>query len=88
MSKVVIFPIGKEIEAQAYADGCNAHYAANIELGGIFTYQPRPDIFGQSVVAYYGEIVNGVPFIEPAECLVLRADGTVMQNAIWPDEEE
>ena len=88
MSKVVIFPIGKESEAQAYADGCNAHYAANIETGGIFTYPPRPDIFGQSVTAFYGEIVNGAPFVEPASCLALRGDGVLHDYAVWPTEEE
>lgn len=87
MSKVVIFPIGKETEAQTYADGCNAHYAANIETGGIFTYQPRPDINGDWVTAYYGEIVNGAPFTEPAECLALRADGVLHDYAVWPEEE-
>lgn len=87
MSKVVIFPVGKEAEAQAYADGVNAHYAANIEPGGAFAYQPRPDIYGQKVVAYYGEIVNGQPFEEPAECLALRADGVLHDSAVWPVEE-
>ena len=87
MSKVIIFPIGKEAEATAYANGCNAHYAANIEPGGTFTYAPRPDIFGQSVTAYYGEIVNGQPFEEPAECLALRADGVLHDSAVWPVEE-
>lgn len=87
MSKVVIFPIGKEAQAQAYANGCNAHYAANIEPGGAFTYPPRPDAFGQSVVAFYGEIVNGAPFVEPAGCLALRSDGVLHDSAIWPIEE-
>lgn len=88
MSKVVIFPIGKETEAQAYASGCNAHYAANIETGGMFTYQPRPDVFGQLVAAYYGEVVNGLPFDEPAECLVLRSDAVLHDTVTWPPEEE
>ena len=87
MSKVVIFPVGKESQATTYADGCNAHYAANIEPGGLFTYPPRPDIYGQSVVAYYGEVVNGQPFDEPAECLALRADGVLHDTAVWPPEE-
>jgi len=86
MSKIVIFPIGKETEAQAYADGCNAHYTVHVEIGGIFTYQPRPDIYGQKVVAYYGEVVNGAPFTEPAECLALRADGVLHSTVSWPEE--
>lgn len=88
MSKVVIFPVDKQTEAQAYADGCNAHYAANNveDPGGTFTYPPTPDAFGQSVVAYYGEIVNGNPFEEPAECLALRADGVLHDFAVWPEE--
>lgn len=85
MSKVVIFPTLKMAQAAAYADGCNAHYAANIEPGGVFTYPPRLDAFGQYVVAYYGEVVNGMPFSEPAECLALRADGVIHNAAVWPD---
>lgn len=87
MSKVVIFPVGKEAPALAYANGCNAHYAANVEIGGAFTYPPRPDAFGQSVTAYYGEIVNGLPFTEPTECAALRSDGVIHDFAVWPPEE-
>lgn len=88
MSKVVIFPESKLTEATAYADGCNAHYAANIEPpDGVFTYAPRPDVFGQHVTAYYGEIVNGMPFTEPGACLALRIDGVLHDSAVWPDED-
>lgn len=87
MSKVVIFPVGKQAQAQAYATGCNAHYAANIEPDGAFTYPPRPDIFGQSVVGYYGAAVNGMPFDEPAECHALRSDGILHDTVVWPVEE-
>lgn len=87
MSRVIIFPESKLAEATAYADGCNAHYAANIEPGGLYTYPPRPDTFGQHVTAYYGDLVNGLPFEEPAECLALRADGVLHDFAIWPPEE-
>jgi len=87
MSKVVIFPEAKLTQATAYANGCNAHYAANIEPGGQFTYAPRPDAFGQHVTAYYGEVVNGSPFEEPASCLALRADGVLHDSAVWPPDE-
>jgi hypothetical protein len=89
MSKVVLFPVANLAEATAYADGCNAHYAANSaeDPGGTFTYAPRPDFYGQHVTAFYGEVVNGLPFEEPAECLALRATGLVAAMAVWPDEE-
>lgn len=88
MSKIVIFPVGKLVQAQAYATGCNQHFNANIEpLPASFTYQPRVDAFGQWVAAYYGEIVNGLPFDEPAECLALREDGVLHETVIWPVEE-
>lgn len=87
MSKVVIFPESKLTEATAYANGCNAHYAANVEAGGTFTYPPRPDAFGQHVSAYYGDVVNGLSFEEPAECLALRGDGVLHDTAVWPPED-
>lgn len=86
MSKVIIFPEAKQLEAQAYADGCNAHYASNIEPGGTFTYL-REDAFGQHVTGYYGEVVNGLPFVEPGECLALRADGVLHDSAVWASED-
>lgn len=85
MSRVIIFPASKEAAAQAYADGCNAHYAANIEPGGMYTYL-RNDAFGQWVTVYYGDLVNGLPFEEPAECLALRSDGVLHDFAIWPED--
>lgn len=91
-NKVVIFPAGKEAEAQAYKDGVNAHYAPNFEPGppvGQFAYI-RVDAFGQWVVPFYGppwEHVTGVPFEEPAECFALRADGVLHDSFVWPIEE-
>lgn len=87
MSRVIIFPAGKEAEATAYMDGCNAHYQANIEPGTDYAYI-RNDAFGQWVVPYYGDEVNGAPFAEPPECLALRSDGVLHDFAIWPPEEE
>lgn len=87
MSKVVIWPVGKEVEAQAYHDAANTHYAANYEEGGQFTYI-RNDAFGQWVCGYYGEILNGVPFEEPQGFAELRADGVVHTSVVWPTEEE
>ncbi len=46
-NKVVIFPEGKQGEADAYKAGCDAHYAASFEPGGQFAYV-RNDVFGQS----------------------------------------
>lgn len=87
MSRVVIFPIGKQTQATAYADAVNAHYSSNIEVGGVFTLPPRNDGYGQWGVAYYGDAVNGVTFNEPAELIPARADGVLHAFAIWPVED-
>ena len=87
-NKVVIFPVTKLAEAEAYAAECNAHYAANFEPGGQFAYI-RPDYMGQHVVPLYGPpwTFDGTPFDEPAECAALRVDGVIHNEAIWPDED-
>ena len=88
-NKVVIFPETKQAEAQAYADGCDVHFAATFEPGGQFAYV-RPDTFGQWVVPFYGlpwEFNTGEPFAEPVECAALRVDGVLHDFAIWPADE-
>lgn len=88
-NKVVIFPEGKQGEADAYKAGCNAHYAASFEPGGQFAYV-RNGVFGQWVVPFYGppwEFMAGEGFEEPAECAALRVDGVLHDFAVWPDDE-
>lgn len=88
-NKVVIFPETKLAEAQNYKAVCDAHYAANYEVNGIFAYV-RPDIEGQHVTPFYGppwEFQTGTPFVEPAACAAARIDGVIHDFAIWPVEE-
>lgn len=88
-NKLVIFPSGKQTEAQAYKDACDTHYAATFESGGMFAYI-RNDAFGQWVVPYYGppwEFITGQPFNPPPEIEALRTDGVLHDFAVWPEEE-
>lgn len=88
-NRVVIFPEGKQTEAENYKDVVNAHYAANFEAGGAFAYI-TPDIEGQWVVPYYGspwEFITGQGFTEPSECEAARADGVIHDTAVWPPVE-
>lgn len=89
-NRVVIFPTVKLAQAQNYAEGCNAHYAAEFEPGGAFAYL-RQDNEGQHVVPYYGppwSFYGTTEFMEPTELVALRADGVIHDFAIWPAEEE
>jgi len=87
-NKVVIFPVTKLAEAEAYAAACNLHYASNFEAGGVFAYI-RPDNLGQHVVPLYGPpwMHDQTPFVEPPECAALRVDGVIHNEAIWPDDD-
>jgi hypothetical protein len=84
-NRVVIFPIGKEAEAEAYKTWTNAHspFAPND-----FAYI-RDDTFGQRVVPYLGPPFtwNGVEFAEPAGGEAARADGVLAESVTWPEEE-
>lgn len=88
-NKVVIFPAGKQTEAQAYVTACDTHFAATFEPGGKFGYI-RQDAFGQWVAPYYGppwEFTAGAPFDPPTEVEALRADGVLHDFAVWPPDE-
>lgn len=86
MSDVVIFPVGKEDEADAYIDFCNLN---NPDEGNWYPNN-RVDKYGQRVVAYLGPtgfIWNGQPFPEPEGGPEARADGVLNGNVEWPEEE-
>ncbi|HEV7352581.1 MAG TPA: hypothetical protein VGN74_05570 [Brevundimonas sp.] len=89
MSKIVLFPSTRQAEATAYKDAANAHYQANIEPGTDYAYI-RNDAFGQWAVPYYGEVVNGLPFEEPASMVPLRAEGVLVDGlgVVWSFGEE
>lgn len=89
MSDVVIFPVGKEDEADAYLAFCNTH---NPDVSASNWYYPDiVDKYGQRVVAYLGPtgfIWNGAPFPEPVGGPAARADGVLNGNVEWPEEDE
>lgn len=87
-NKVVIFPEGKQTEAQAYLDWTNAE-ARNPFYPGDFGYI-RNDAFGQWVVPFLGPPFawNYIVVDEPEDGPGMRADGVLHDFAIWPDEEE
>lgn len=78
MSLVVIFPVGKETEADAYLAWCNTNCPDPP------WYPPgRVDAYGQRVVGYLGPggyIWNGEPFPEPEGGEAARADGVLQEG--------
>lgn len=91
-NKVVIFPVGKEAPARAYAAWTDQHnpwtLPAPADNTGSWAYV-RNDVFGQWVVPYLGPPFawNGVLFAEPAGGEAQRADGVLHDFAVWPEEE-
>lgn len=89
MSKIVLFPPAREVEAAAYKDAANLHYQTYIEPGTDACYI-RNDAFGQWAVPYYGETLNGLPFEEPTHLIPLREEGVLVQGTgvVWSFGEE
>jgi hypothetical protein len=89
-NKVVIFPVGKETEARAYAAWTdnNNPFPENGQEGS-WAYV-RNDVFGQWVVPYLGPpfTYSGVVFEEPEGGEAMRADGVLHDQAVWPAEED
>ncbi len=85
-NRVVIFPAGKQAEAQAYREWTDVHSPF---YPGAFAYI-RNDAFGQWVVPYLGPPFtwNGVGFSEPESGEAVRADGVLADAVAWPAEEE
>lgn len=87
-NKVIIFPVEKKTQADAYKAACDAHFATTFQAGGVFAYVAT-DAYGQWVVPYYGapwEFITGQPFTPPPEIEALRADGVLHDTAVWPEE--
>lgn len=89
--EVLIWPVGKETEAWAYADVADAAYAA---LTGNpedkWCHRDWYDRHGQLVTAFFGPTGgewNGDPLVEPPECLAARGDAVLASTVDWPDEE-
>jgi hypothetical protein len=86
-NKVVIFPVGKEASARAYAAWTDQNSPFLPHDPGSWAYV-RNDAFGQWVVPYLGPPFqwNGVDFAEPAGGDAMRADGVLHDFAVWPAE--
>lgn len=88
MSLVVIFPVGKEAEADAYLSWCNIHNP-DTTPGAVWYLPNRFDKYGQRVVGYLGPggfLWDGEPFPEPEGGEAMRADGVLSATVEWPDE--
>ena len=86
MADVIIFPVGKEVEALSYLAWCDQN---NPDSGSWYPNN-RFDKFGQQVIAYLGPtgfIWNNEPFPEPAGGEAARADGVLSSIVEWPEEE-
>lgn len=92
MRQVLLWPIGKETQALAYADVADAAYAALTgDPNDVWCHRDRFDRNGQQVTAYFGPTGgdwNNEPIIEPANCAAARADAVFVTSVDWPEEEE
>jgi hypothetical protein len=85
MGDIVIFPIGKEAEADAYLAFCNEK---NPDVGKEFYPADKVDTFGQRVVGFLGEtgfIWEGKPFPEPEGGVKARQDGVLWPGDLVPE---
>lgn len=81
---IMIFPVGKEAEA----DGYLAFVNANSPTGGPL-YDVKYDRHGQRVVLFLGPegfIWEGEPFPEPEGGEAARADGVIADSVEWPED--
>lgn len=84
MGVVVIFPVGKESEADAYLAFVNAN---NPDEGDF--YDVKVDRHGQRVVGYLGPegfTWMGQPYPEPEGGEAARADGVLADSVEWPED--
>lgn len=88
MSLVVIFPAGKETEADGYLDFCNLNNPDDTPEA-IWDTPGKVDVYGQRVVGYLGPEGqwNGGDWPEPVGGEAARSDGVLNGNVVWPDEE-
>ena len=87
MATVVAFPVGKESEALAYLAWCTQNHP---DSPGPWYPNNKFDKYGQQIIAYLGPegfIYNNQPFPEPEGGEAARADGVLIDNVEWPEEE-
>lgn len=87
-NKLVIFPVGKQTQAEAYRTWVNEQSNLISDLGD-FAGPLYNDVFGQWVVPYLGppfEYPVGTPIAEPAGGEVERADGVLHDSAVMPED--
>lgn len=84
-NRVVIFPAGKQAEAEAYKDWADRNSPFFPDR---FAYI-RADASGRWVVPYLGPPFawNAVELPEPEGGPAMRADGVLADSASWPEEE-
>jgi len=85
----VVFPIGKEAEADAYLAWCQDN---NPDPTAGATWEPLwpTDKYGQRAIPFPGPtglIWYGEPFPEPQGGATMRADAVLVTNIEWPVEE-
>lgn len=89
MALVVLFPVGKEVSADAYIDFCQAN---SPDPGSIWYPKDVFDRHGQRVSAYLGPMGNaGAGWPESEGGPAARADGVLsstFDRPIDPEEEE
>ena len=89
MSDYVVFPVGKEAEADAYLAWCKVNNPDPTPGADWVPHMPT-DKYGQRAVPFLGPtglIWYGAPFPEPAGGAALRADGVLVPDIEWPVED-
>lgn len=87
-NRQVVFPVGKEIERNAYADWADAQYALITGTpNDIFTYR-RVDAFNQPYCAYLGPpfVYDGNVVQEPSGGVAMRTDGVLVDAVVLPED--
>lgn len=86
---LVVFPVGKDTEADAYMDFCDLHNP-DTDPNAPWDTPGRRDRHGQRVVGFLGPEGqwNSGNYPEPAGGAEARASGVLSANVEWPTEEE
>lgn len=88
-NKVVIFPVGAQTAATAYAAWTDAQYKLITGNPAALWAYVRNDVFGQWVVPYLGPpfVWAGVEVPEPLGGPAQRVAGVLHDTAVWPGDD-